>query len=105
MIVLNYAHPLSADQLAQVALALGAMPEVRVITAHADRQRPLADVAAELADAAQLTADEWQTLPLGQPTRTCAAGPRTACRGARPQWPFSANPKHSPGRRRPAAAL
>lgn len=64
MIVLNYAHPLSADQLAQVALALGAMPEVRVITAHADRQRPLADVAAELADAAQLTADEWQTLPL-----------------------------------------
>lgn len=64
MILLNYAHPLTEELLEQVASALGVVPEVRFIASQADRQRPLAEVAAELAAAAQLAPDAWQTTPL-----------------------------------------
>jgi hypothetical protein len=64
MILFNYAHPLTPDQLAQTAELLGATPEVRFIPTQADRARPLAEVARELADAATLTPEEWQTQPL-----------------------------------------
>jgi hypothetical protein len=64
IVLLNYAHSLTPEQLVQTAELLGATPEVRSIATQADRARPLADVARELADAAGLTPEEWQTQPL-----------------------------------------
>jgi hypothetical protein len=64
IVILNYAHPLTDEQAAQTAALLGAEHGVRTIPAHADRARPIADVARELADAAGLSPDEWQTTPL-----------------------------------------
>jgi hypothetical protein len=63
-LVLNYTHPLTNDQLAQLTAQLGAPPDVRDITVQVDRDRPLAEVARELADAAGLAPAEWQRLPL-----------------------------------------
>lgn len=64
MILLNYAHPLTPDQLAMIAELAGAAPDVRDIPVQADRARAIAEVARELADAARVSAHEWQTLPL-----------------------------------------
>jgi hypothetical protein len=64
MLLLNYAHPLTEAQLAQVAALLGEAPTVRDVVTHVDRALPLAQVAAALADAAGLAPTEWQTTPL-----------------------------------------
>lgn len=64
ILLLNYAHPLTAAQLAQVAAICGGEPTVREIAAQADRARPMAEVAHALADAAGLSPSEWQTTPL-----------------------------------------
>jgi hypothetical protein len=64
MILLNYAHRLTPEQLGQATALLGAEPAVREIASHTDRARPLTDVARDLADAAALTPAEWETLPL-----------------------------------------
>lgn len=64
MILINFSHPLTDQQLAQVAAFVGEMPEVRAIDAQIDRERPLADVAVELVDRVGLSPDEWQTTPL-----------------------------------------
>lgn len=63
MMILNYAHPLTPEQLAKVIELLGTKPVIRDIASHVDRARPLADVARELADRADLTPVEWQTMP------------------------------------------
>ena len=64
MLLLNYTHPLSGAQYERLEALVGEWPLVRDLATHADRSRPLAEVAAELADAAGLTAEEWQTIPL-----------------------------------------
>lgn len=64
MILLNYAHPLTGEQLAQITALLGTTPEVRDVPTQVDRRRPLVEAARELADAAGLAAREWQTLAL-----------------------------------------
>ena len=64
MILLNFAHPLTGEHLAQVTALLGQEPEKREIVAQVDRERPLGEVARELADAAALTPAEWQSVPL-----------------------------------------
>lgn len=64
MILLNFSHPLSAEQAAQVAALLGGPLAVRTIPAHFDHARPFAPQVAALADAAGLSPDEWQTAPL-----------------------------------------
>ncbi len=64
MILLNFAHPLTPEQLAQITAQANDEPEVRPIPTQADRTRPFADLAAELADAAGLSGVEWQTAPL-----------------------------------------
>ncbi|MGI8588290.1 MAG: CRISPR-associated protein Csx15 [Chloroflexia bacterium] len=64
MLLLNFAHPLTDEQLAQAEALLGERPDVRTVPTHADRARPTADVARELADGAALDPAEWQTLPL-----------------------------------------
>ena len=64
MILLNYAHPLTTDQRAQVAALLGVAPEVRDVPTHVDRSLPRAEIATAMADAAGLSPTEWQTTPL-----------------------------------------
>lgn len=63
-LTLNYAHPLTDAQLADLDRLVGEATRVVAITAQVDRSRPLAEVAHELADAAGLSPDEWQTTPL-----------------------------------------
>jgi hypothetical protein len=64
VILLNDAHPFTLALLRAITIRLGAPPEVRAVARHVDRSRPLAEVAYELAEAAGLAADAWQTTPL-----------------------------------------
>lgn len=64
MILLNYAHPLTAEQQAQLQSQLHEIPEIRSVVVQADRSRVVAELAIELADAAGLTSEQWQTLPI-----------------------------------------
>jgi hypothetical protein len=65
MILLNYSHPLSPAQLAQVEALSGQKIE-RLIEIHTqiDPQQPLAPQVTALADKTQLTPLEWQSAPL-----------------------------------------
>ena len=65
MLILNFAHPLTDEHLAQIERLTGQRPErVVVINSQIDPQQPLAPQVAAMADAAGLTPEEWQTLPL-----------------------------------------
>lgn len=65
MLILNYSHPLTPDQLAQVATLTGAaVDDVRDIPAQFDLDTPFVQHALTLAEAAGLTAAQWQTTPL-----------------------------------------
>jgi hypothetical protein len=64
MLLLNFSHPLTNDQSAQIEALLGAPPAIRTLPAQFDHERPFGAQIAALADAAGLTADEWQTTPL-----------------------------------------
>ncbi|GAB4180055.1 MAG: CRISPR-associated protein Csx15 [Roseiflexaceae bacterium] len=64
MILLNYGHPLTEGQLAQVTELAGAAPDVRTIVTQIDPQQALSPQAAMLADAAGLDSQTWQTTPL-----------------------------------------
>ena len=62
MLILNYSHPLSADQLAQLeALTATPITAVREIATQLDLNAPFAEQATALAAAAELTPAEWQT--------------------------------------------
>jgi hypothetical protein len=65
MILLNFSHPLTAAQLRQVEVLAGQKVE-RVIDfpSQIDPQQPLERQVVELADKVELSATEWQTLPL-----------------------------------------
>jgi hypothetical protein len=63
-LILNFGHPLTEGHLAQCATLLRQPPQVRDLPAQTDRQRPLAEVAHDLADQVGLSSVEWQTLPL-----------------------------------------
>ncbi len=65
MILLNYAHPLTRAQLAQVEALTGQKIE-RVIELHCqiDPQQPLLPQVMALAEGAGLSPEEWQTAPL-----------------------------------------
>lgn len=64
MLILNYSHPLTAEQLAQVRALLGAEPEVRQIPCELDTEAPFAPQIAALADAARLSPEAWQSAAL-----------------------------------------
>lgn len=65
MIVVNFGHPLTDDQRAQVeALAEHAVERVIDVPTHFDDGLPFAPQAATLVERAGLTPREWQTLPL-----------------------------------------
>jgi hypothetical protein len=65
VILLNYSHPLTGEQL-EALRRLTQAPEVtvRTLPAQADVDAPFAPQATALADAAQLSPAEWQTEPL-----------------------------------------
>jgi hypothetical protein len=65
MILLNFAHPLTDEQRAQVEALTGqAVERVVAVESQIDPQRPLAPQVARMADACGLSPAEWQTLPL-----------------------------------------
>ena len=65
MIVLNFAHPLTAAQLDQVVALTGeAVARVIDVPSQVDVDQPLAPQVSDLADRCALSPVEWQTLPL-----------------------------------------
>jgi len=65
MILLNFSHPLTDDQLAQVEVVTGQrITEVRGEMVEFNHQAPFAEQARALADRVELSSEEWQTVPL-----------------------------------------
>lgn len=65
MILLNFAHPLTPEHLAQIAeLTGGAVEQVIEVHSQVDPQQPLAPQVTAMADAAGLTSGQWQSAPL-----------------------------------------
>ncbi|NPV30715.1 MAG: hypothetical protein HPY58_13940 [Firmicutes bacterium] len=65
MILLNFSHPLTAEQLQQLEeLAGKKVDRVIEIDAQIDPQQPIVPQVIAMADRAGLTPQEWQTLPL-----------------------------------------
>jgi len=65
MLILNFAHPLTDEHIQAIEALTGQKIErVIVINSQVDTQRPLAPQIAAMADAAGLTPEEWQTLPI-----------------------------------------
>ena len=65
MILLNFSHPLTKDQIRQIEDLTGQKTEqVIEVPCHTDNGQPLAPQVAALADSCGLSAEQWQTLPL-----------------------------------------
>nr|WP_290666872.1 CRISPR-associated protein Csx15 [Ardenticatena sp.] len=65
MILLNFAHPITEEQKTQIeALTNQPIERIIVVNSQIDTEQPLAPQIAAMADAAGLTPEEWQTLPL-----------------------------------------
>jgi len=65
MIILNFTHPLTPDQVRQIeTLTGGTVAEVRHVPAQFDHARLFIPQVVALAEACGLTPTEWQTLPL-----------------------------------------
>ncbi len=65
MLILNFTHPLTSDQRAQIeALAHTSIEEVRTIPVQIDQAEPLESQITAIADAAGLSSEEWQTRSL-----------------------------------------
>ncbi len=65
MILLNFSHPITSEQLAQLEGLIGQKVErVIEIPTQIDPQHPLAPQVVALADKVGLSPAEWQTLPL-----------------------------------------
>lgn len=65
MILVNFSHPLSNDQMAQLQALLGA-PIERVVEVHSqiEPDQPLAPQVTAMVDQAGLTLEEWQNAPI-----------------------------------------
>ena len=65
MLILNFTHPLTLEQRAQIeALAHTSIEEVRTITVQIEQAEPLEPQITAVVDAVGLTSEEWQTRPL-----------------------------------------
>jgi len=65
MLILNFTHPLTPDQQAQIeALAHTSIDEVRTIPVQIDQTEPLEGQIITIVDAAGLSSEEWQTRSL-----------------------------------------
>jgi hypothetical protein len=77
LVVLNFSHPVTAEQQAEIE-RLGRLPVERVIevSVRLDHEAPFAPQVVALAEAAGLSPKEWQTLPLvvNLPSLALAAG-------------------------------
>ena len=65
MLVLNFAHPLTHEQRAQIeTLANTSIEEVRDIHVQIKQEEPLEPQIISIVDTSGLSSEEWQTLPL-----------------------------------------
>jgi len=65
MLILNFTHPLTSDQRAQIeALANTFIEDVRTIPVQIDQAELLEPQITSIVDATGLSSEEWQTLPL-----------------------------------------
>lgn len=64
MVLINFSHPLTAEQVAQVAGLLGVEPEVRTVAVQVDQQVGLEEQVRGLVDGLGLAAEAWQTVPV-----------------------------------------
>jgi len=65
MLILNFTHPLTPEQQAQIeALAHTSIEEVRTIPVQFNQAEPLEPQISALVDATGLSSEEWQTRPL-----------------------------------------
>ncbi|MEM5789933.1 MAG: CRISPR-associated protein Csx15 [Syntrophobacteraceae bacterium] len=60
MLVLNFSHPLTAEQIQQIEESVGKVSEERRIRARVDTDLPLVPQAAAIADASNLSPEAWQ---------------------------------------------
>jgi len=65
MVIVNFSHPFTTDQIAQLVELLHQPVEREIeVTTQFDHGRPFGEQARALVDAVGLTSEEWQTLPL-----------------------------------------
>ena len=65
MLILNFTHPLTKEQRAQIeVLAQHTIAEVRTIAVQINQESPLEPQIHQIVDATGLSAEEWQTYPL-----------------------------------------
>ena len=65
MLLLNFTHPLTEDQYAQIAaLADSSIDEVRTIRVQINQEEALEPQIVTIVDSAGLSSHEWQTRPL-----------------------------------------
>jgi len=65
MLILNFTHPLTSEQRAQIeALAHTSIEEVRTIRVQIDQAEPLQPQITAIVDAVGLSSEEWQTRSL-----------------------------------------
>ena len=64
MLILNFTHPLTLEQRAQIeALAHTSIEEVRTIPVQIDQGEPLEPQITTIVDSVGLSSEEWQTRP------------------------------------------
>lgn len=65
MLLLNFTHPLTSEQRAQIeALANSAIEDIRTILVQIDQAEPLEPQMSAIVDSVGLSSEEWQTRPL-----------------------------------------
>lgn len=65
MLILNFTHPLTSEQRAQIeVLAQTSIEEIRTIPVQIDQTEPLEPQITAIVDVVGLSSEEWQTLPL-----------------------------------------
>ncbi len=65
MLILNFTHPLTKDQRAQIeALANTSIEDIRTIPVQIDQAEPLEPQITTIVDSVGLSSEEWQTRPL-----------------------------------------
>ena len=65
MLILNFTHPLTSDQRAQIeALANTSIEDIRTIPVQINQSEPLEPQIITIIDAVGLSSEEWQTRPL-----------------------------------------